>query len=159
MIVDREGSRIRIHDNVYPACLVICPVDRDPDEPEIKRTLGAQPAAPGDRNIYIPTENGLVFGVEPMEKDPGLLSLVIWPRTCEKSVMNDNDWAWLPYTVGIVNGDLTVMTRGHFNEGEWWWRNAEPEWVAFTINRLSGKRFVQPPGPEMKLVPLTYFDE
>lgn len=148
--IDQEASTVTIADRRYPAVALICPVSDNPNATEEDRALGACGAAPNDRSVYIPTENGLLLRVEEGRNESRHgLSLDPCARTCER-VQDPDGWLWLPRPVGWFGGVLLV---GRSNV--WYW--AEPEWVVEMIDRLSVLPFEQPPGEPTQIVRLNHF--
>lgn len=65
--VDRIASTIEIAGRRFPAAALICPpLSDDPDDTERERGLGA---GGGDRSVYVPAENGVLFEVEEQHND------------------------------------------------------------------------------------------
>ena len=125
---------ITIHDRTYPVVALLCPSIED-TESDWDRSLGAE----GDSAVYIPSENGLLFEVT--VQDNKLLQLNLYCVTCEET-WHAGEPCWLPIGVGLLDGELVPGGRGLGM-----WLNAEPDWVAETIDRLSRLPFTIPDGP------------
>lgn len=146
-------TTITIAGRRYPSVALICPVhDDEPDVSEWDRALGA---APGDPMVYVPAENGVLFAVEPdtaPAASPGNLRLALYTVACYEIDDGANTRMWVPHSVRWQGGALIAGPLSY------WW-NAEPEWVAETIDRLSQMRFKIPDGPRVRMVSGSYFDE
>lgn len=122
--------------------------------------------------MYVPAENGMLFELSPNKaNDPGNFrkssrdgtwDLWLCARACYKSYDPDG-WIWLPQGVQLEDGELRHCT--YPGPGRYFgvklgsfWTDADEEWVAETIMRLAHKPFVQPQGPEVRLVHGDYFD-
>lgn len=152
---DDETSTITIADRRFPAVILICPPTGDDDEDDdLERSLGATPDAPGDKSVFVPAENGILFQMEPVDPDRperGLI-LSISARTCYPSPDTDGRFYYLPHPVSIKDGKV-APGRG----GVSIWKNAEPDWVVETIDRLSQAPYVEPEGPLVEMVRLDHF--
>lgn len=148
VVIDRAASTAEIAGRRFPAVTVICPNYEGEDRTERDRALAA---GGGDQSVYIPAENGLLLRVEEAENEKYHgIGMDLHARTCE-AVWSVDEYVYLPWSVGLVDGALV-----HGTSNFWSW--AEPDWVVETIDRLSRKPFTQPDGPLMDLVPLHYFD-
>lgn len=143
----------------FPTCALVCPPIEGRDESEWDRALGV---GGNDHSTYVPAENGLLFGLMDLD-DKRRRSLWLLARACYLNDAGDDDDAlWLPQGVDLVDGDLRHVPPPEndlrrVTGGGKYWMGVEDDWVAETIQRLAHKPFVQPPGPEVTLVPADRF--
>lgn len=163
MKFDLRESTVMLAGRSLPAVNLICPVDEtDPDEPEKDRALGwpsasTKPASReySDRDVYVPLENGLLVLL--VESTVGL-SIYLFSRVCERVSFPDEDWTWLPANVYLRQGELYSPGRRLVNPpGRHFWDRAEEDWALEHIDRLAGKSFTPPEGPEATLVRLDHW--
>ena len=102
--------------------------------------------------MYIPCENGAFVAVETYEHKPGY-AVTLHARACQQSPW-DNTHLWIPYFVGIDHGKLVAQERFLDLGCPWRWDDAEADWIVELIDRVSRMPFDQPPGPEVRLIPL-----
>lgn len=169
MIIDYATSTVTIGGQRFPCAAAICPLHESrPTEAEQARAIATGERTPmphtglrPGRDLYIPTENGLIFHVEEYDSEPEpWLALAVDARACyEHTDFADGETMWLPQSVAMLDGTLFAYT-GLASRGvkTCSWTRAEPEWVAETIIRLSQKPFTQPVGPKVRLVSISYFD-
>lgn len=151
VVIDRAASTVEIAGRRFPVVALICPLaPGQRDEGERDRALG------GDRMAYIPAENGVLFRVEEYRNEHYHgIDLEPAARTCHLHWHVD-EALYLPWSVLVIDGELAASTEARpFCD----WRYAEGDWVVETIDRLSRKPFMQPPGEPARLVPLNYFRE
>lgn len=152
MRLDKDRSTVQVYLKTYPACYLICPQVKGREESETSELERAF-ALPWNA-VCIPAENGVIFEVRSYLSRRDTYDLRILAHTCRfVEVINK----WVPYTISLVHDShLMVMVD---KKGTWAWTDAEPAWVEETIDRFSVKRFLPPPGPRVKPVKLSYFDE
>lgn len=172
MVIDYVTSTVEIGGRRFPAAVAVCPVHESrPDESECDRTLGDGSAPvmmygewrPAVDGVVIPAENGVLVHVEAQVpgrtlragQSPGNLATQLWARACyEANPLNEVDGPlWLPYSLHLVQACLVPDGgRGYRSPpGPWCWDDAEPDWLAEFIDRVSRLPFTQPPGPELTL--------
>jgi hypothetical protein len=157
--LEHDTSTVVIDDRHFPAVAVICPpLEGDPDPgTDEDRMLGGH-GGPGITNtvsdqVYIPCENGVFVAVEDFENQPGYV-ITLHSRACLQQPW-DNSRIWIPYSVSIVDGRLVATSDLlSLSRAAWRWEGAEPEWTVELIDRVSRMPFTQPPGPEVRLIPL-----
>lgn len=152
MKLDHASSTVTLADRRFPAVVCICPPEDYLDRDDEDRSLGT--SGTYSTEAVIPAENGVLFHVETMGQGRDGLALAMWARTCYRTEPTPVDgWIWLPHSLNLHDGEFTRCPVGTFD-----WRNAEPEWVVETIDRLSRKPYTEPEGPAMRLVRLDHFD-
>lgn len=153
--LDIERSTVTIAGVTFPAAIVICPPDRpeDGDGDEFARVIGW----PGDlAEVYIPAENGVLFGVQ-AEPAVGGLTLTLDCHVCEWVALG-GEGCWLPLSLQLVGKTLRAWDPRCRHPFRWF--GADPDWVAETITRLSGFPIADTlDGPRVRLVPLRHFTE
>lgn len=151
-----------------PAVLLICPPDGEDDtRSELDHSLGTPPIRTDDpdlhhdREAYIPLENGVLVHLKG-HRHPSAgahnphLELALDSRTCERT--NDGtDAMWIPWRLSLING--FIVHEPDPCKGTWYWDEAEPDWIMEFLEYLGRCPYLQPPGPEMQLVRLDYFEE
>lgn len=159
----RGGTTVEFGGRTFPTVTVICPPQDGEDTSEWDRSLGAGK----DNAFYVPSENGLLFEIEWTERRDGSLmwSLHLLTSTCEllwagPHSEDEPPYIYLPMSVYLHDGELTAVPRPPDLRRQWpfnahgitTWEDADPEWIAETIDRLAHKPFRPPQGPKARLV-------
>lgn len=158
MKLDFDTSTVTIAGRRFPAVAAICPpVDDDDPGTDRDRMLGGH-GGPGTTNmpvsdqVYIPCENGAFVAIEAVDGKPGY-AITLHSRACQQTPWDDSH-IWVPYFVGIDRAELIVQERLLDLTCPWRWEGAEPEWTVELIDRVNRMPFTQPPGPEVRLIPI-----
>jgi hypothetical protein len=156
-------SMVEIAGRLFPASGVICPLHEtrpEADEPEWERRFsgrggGTKVLPEISYTVHIPTENGLLIEIEEGSDNPGLLDVKLFSRTCEETFCTAEPKGWLMYVPRFLTLDGAEIIEAAGPT----WRNAEPEWVAEFIDRVSKMPYQPTPGPQVKLITLAALAE
>jgi hypothetical protein len=167
MNLDYTTSTVEIAGRRFPAANAVCPPTGPDDTDSERDRMLAGHGGPGtiglstSYEVLIPCENGVLVSVELDSKYGYKVSL--HSRTCRSEPWDDTH-IMIPCFVSIVGGNLVAEQhrnpRGGLTvpSGPWRWDGAEPEWIVELIDRVGRMPFIQPPGPEVRLISLAEGD-
>ncbi len=138
---DSDGTVLRLGERTFPTCSLLCPPFVKAGEVGGESEGDVESRRLGGRSIFsmdylVPAENGTVFSVE-YSFGSEKWSLSIWSPVCWlEARFSVDDPMWLPQSL-MVDTAERVLRPWLLHAGPWDWPDAEPEWIAESIDRWS----------------------